>query len=129
MEKMQKLIEVAQELGWDVDMESQKGHDGNTEHYIELAQHSPAGEDFCFTVFAEDAADLVRKVCEFYFEFDPDEHVEKLVEAKHNGLQGVPSVSVLIDDSEAIDAMLLELKDALFDSYFMRRMKNEHKDV
>ena len=66
-----------------------------------------------FTVHYDDAADFVRQVRETYDNFDPDLHVEDLIIAKRNGFRDVPSVDVLVIDSEKIDAMLLELADAL----------------
>ena len=39
--------------------------------------------------------------------------VEELIEAKRNGFRGVPSVSILVHDAEAIQEMLDELAYAL----------------
>lgn len=56
---------------------------------------------------------LPAAVLKYWEEFDADDHVEELIEAKRNGFQGVPRASVLVKDAEAIDDMLKELADAL----------------
>ena len=46
--------------------------------------------------------------------FDVDEHVEMWIEARRNGVRGVPSsIRELVEDAEDIDKMLEELADAL----------------
>lgn len=117
MEEMQKLIKIAEKLGWNISWKAHGLSEKDAEYYAELEQCSPAGEDFFFSISYKDAAGFAREVREFYNEFDPDEHIEELIVAKHNGLRDVPRVSVLLNDSEAIDAMLLELTDALSDAY------------
>ena len=117
MKEMQKLVEVAESLGWNVSLELDGCPSAASEYNVEMEKLSPAGEDFYFSISYRDAAGFVREVREFYNEFDPDEHIEELIVAKHNGLRDVPRVSVLFNDSEAIDAMLLELTDALSDAY------------
>ena len=44
-----------------------------------------------------------------YDYFDPDEHVEMWIEAKHNGVSGVPSIRELVEESEQIEADLEDL--------------------
>lgn len=46
-------------------------------------------------------------------DFDPDEHIEMWVMARHNGAKGVPSIRELVHDAEDIDKMLQELAAAL----------------
>lgn len=76
----------------------------------ELSKYSPAGEDFVISVEDDD---LAHNVYEAYMDFDTDEHIEMWVEAKHNGINGVPSIRELCDDADAIDEMLKTLSDAL----------------
>lgn len=77
---------------------------------VEIGQHSPAGEDFFFSIAGKDIAAEVK---EYYEEFDPDEHVKMWVEHMDK-VNGVPkSIRTLIDDAEAIDKMLMELAEAL----------------
>lgn len=113
-ELIEKIVDKAEELEWNVDLESQENHStGETETYAEFRKYSPAGEDFSFTVFYDDADDLARKVLDYSEEFDVDEHIEMWVEARRNGVSGVPSTRALCDDAEAIDTMVQELAAAL----------------
>ena len=125
-EKFEKLAEVAEDHGWSVDLCFGKNLDGSSQRWAEFEKYSPAGEDFMFTVHYDAVADFVRQVREAYDNFDPDLHVEDLVIAKRNGFSGVPSVAVLVDDSEKIDAMMLELADAL-EKAFSEMEDGEHE--
>ncbi len=77
---------------------------------VELSNFSPAGEDFVMCVEIENFPKAVAKYAE---NFDVDEHVETWIEAKQNGVSGVPSVRALVHDAENIDTMLQELTTAL----------------
>ena len=115
--KLAKLTDAAEALEWNVDLCFCKNADGSSQRWAEFEKYSPAGEDFVFTGHYDDAADFVRQVRETYDNFDPDLHVEDLIIAKRNGFRDVPSVDVLVIDSEKIDAMLLELADALEEAF------------
>lgn len=93
-----KIIEAAEKLDWAV-----KEYEDGT---AEFSQYSPAGEDFSFTVNAENAA---KEIYEYYDNFDVDDHIEMWVEAKQNGVAGVPSIRQLVEDAEAISEMLKTL--------------------
>lgn len=98
-----RLISVCEENGWTV-YESD-------DCYIELRQHSPAGEDFDFCVDKENFTENVRA---YEGDFSVDEHVELLIPSR--GEHGVPlSIRVLVEDAEAIKMMLGELALALED--------------
>lgn len=99
----EKYRDICEELGW----YWLNGGDG----YIELEKHSPAGEDFSFTVSAEN---FVKNVKEYADNFDQEEHIEMWIEARRNKVAGVPSIKELVKDAEDIDAMLKELAEALF---------------
>lgn len=99
----ERYRDICEELGWcwlNCD-------DGN----IELEKHSPAGEDFSFTVSEES---FVENVKEYAAHFDQEEHIEMWVEARRSGTRGVPSIKELVKDAEDIEAMLKELAEALF---------------
>ncbi len=96
------LRKAAEKLGWAV-------HDSG-DGMVEFQKYSPAGEDFLFTVSAENAAEEAAEYAEY---FDPEEHITDLVVAKRNGFAGVPSIKELVTDADAIDEMLSELADAL----------------
>ena len=103
--KITKIKEIAEHLGWRVDE-----YDDGT---VEFSQCSPAGEDFSFTVNAEEAA---KEIYEYYNGFDVDEHIEMWIEARENGAHGVPSTRQLVEDAEDISKMLKELADAVISS-------------
>lgn len=97
-----KIREAAERLEWNVT----EYEDGT----VEFQQYSPAGEDFSFTVNAENAA---KEIYEYYDDFDVDDHIEMWVEAKKNGVAGVPSIRRLVEDAEEISEMLEALAGAV----------------
>ena len=52
-------------------------------------------------------------VREYAAGFDIDEHIEMWIEARKNGVSGVPSTRELVKDAEDIDKMLQEIAAAL----------------
>ena len=100
--KIAKIKEIAERLGWRV-----SEYDDGT---ADFSKYSPAGEDFSFTVNAEEAE---KEIYEFYNDFDVDEHVEMWIEARENGTPGVPSTRELVEDAEDIYKMLKELASAV----------------
>lgn len=96
-----KYVDACEMLDWSVCEFS----DGT----VELEKHSSDGEDFSFCVSIENFLNEVKKYADY---FDVDEHVEVLVDSR--GKCGVPSsIRELVEDAEAIDAMLRELAIAL----------------
>lgn len=105
--KSQRIVDVAESLGWTVKFHKQtRWSDGKTEKYVEFSQYSPAGQDFSFEVFYDNLGEIDEKVFEFWQNYDIDEEVEMWLEAKRNGVSGVPSASVLVRDQEEIDKMI-----------------------
>lgn len=98
---MNKYFKMAEELGWNVDVEKQDGR-----YCAEISQYSPAGEDFGFTIDYEMVEEIPEKINRCYNDFDVDEHVQMWIEAKNNGVGGVPSVVTLVHDAEEIEEML-----------------------
>ena len=96
--KIAEIKKIAERLGWRVDE-----YDDGT---VEFFQCSPAGEDFSFTVNAKEAA---KEIYEYYDDFDIDEHIEMWIEARENGVIGIPSTRQLVEDAEDISEMLKEL--------------------
>lgn len=96
-----KYVDACEMLDWSVWEDS----DGT----VELKKHSPAGEDFSFCVAIENFLDEVK---EYAADFDVDEHIEFWIGFR--GQNGVPCrVRELVEDAEAIDAMVTELAHAL----------------
>lgn len=97
-----KVRKIAEELDWNI-----TEYDDGT---VEFQQYSPAGEDFSFTVNAENAE---QEIYQYYDDFDVDDHIEMWVEAKKNGVGGVPSIRRLVEDAEAICDMLEKFAGAV----------------
>lgn len=111
---MKILLAKSEELDWWWRALIEESQNGRT--YVEMYQHSPAGEDFSMMIDfdAEDQCSSFRDNLESYYEnFDIDEHIEMWVEAKQNGVSGVPSIRELVDDAEEIEAMILKLLQTL----------------
>lgn len=101
-----KMIEAAEKLGWSINIDRNDGA-------WEFSQGSPAGEDFSFTAGGTDPESVIEDVKDYACHFDIDEHIEMWIDARRNGVAGVPSTRELVTDAEAIDKMLQELAIAL----------------
>ena len=101
-----KFVDICEQLGWNV-IEYDKE--------IELAQYSPAGEDFSIILVCEpnDTEEIISELKDYYESFEPEEHVIEWIDAKKNGVRGIPCLRTLLDDAEQIDDMILELVTAL----------------
>lgn len=100
---MNALVEAAEQIDWSVHIEND---------CIEFEKYSPAGEDFLFTITGNEEDEVVEKVREYAYDYDPDERAEMWVESR--GKRGVPdSIRTLIDDADAIKEMLFELVEEL----------------
>ena len=95
---LENLFAYIETLGWNVYC----GDDG----YVELYQRSGAGEDFLFTVSANN---LIEDVKDYAESFDPEEHAAMWYDAKQRGVRGVPSLHELVEDADAIQEMLNDL--------------------
>lgn len=99
-----KIIEIAEELEWNVNVKND---------YIEFRQYSPAGEDFSFTVDTVIPEEIIEQIMEYADNFDIDEHIEIWIDARRNGVSGVPSTRELVEDAEEISKMLDTLAERL----------------
>ncbi len=99
----QKYLDVLEKHEWAVSSYTDDGR-------VEIEKYSPAGEDFSICVEVENFPDAVM---EYYESFDIDDHIDMWVEARRNGVSGIPSTRRLAIDAEAIDEMLKELAYAL----------------
>lgn len=96
------LVERAKELGWGCTIDTEDSS-------IEFKQSSPAGEDFCFCAYGDTAEEIVSSIREYAADFDIEEHVKMWLDAKNNGISGVPDVHILVQDAEDIQNMLDKL--------------------
>lgn len=101
-----KCLDICEKLEWEV-------IETYSDYQYELSKYSPAGEDYSFGVSAKDAHAFVERVKEEAAYFDPEDHVYDMLNAKRNGLEGVPGLFELVDDAKAIDEMLRDLACAL----------------
>lgn len=108
-----KIENVAESLGWGVSWQTEEYPKGKTEKLVEFRQYSPAGEDFSFYVFYDALTDLAHELYTCWQDFDVDEHVKMWLDAKQNGVGGVPDVVTLVEDAKEIESMLEELYDAV----------------
>lgn len=109
-----KIIDVAESLDWSCDIDDDNGELLG----IEFEKYSPAGEDFSFFARGNTAREIVESVDFYYENFDTDEHITMWVNAKISGVSSVPNIRVLVEDADAIDEMLKELSEALYNIDF-----------
>ena len=95
---LEHLLAYIETLGWDVYCDG----DG----WVELSQFSSAGEDFSFTVSANN---LIEDVKDYAESFDSEEHAAMWYDAKQRGIRCVPSLHELVEDADAIQEMLEDL--------------------
>ena len=95
---LENLLAYIETLGWNVYC----GDDG----YVELYQRSGAGEDFLFTVSANN---LIEDVKDYAESFDSEEHAAMWYNAGQSGVRGVPSLHTLVEDADEIQEMLNDL--------------------
>lgn len=88
------------------------------ESYLEFTGSSPAGEDISFSIDfdasklpCEQIQEIIDDLGSYYECFDTEEHVTMLLEAKNNGLSGVPDVETLVEDAKEIDDMFRQLSE------------------
>lgn len=108
-----KIENVAESLGWGVSWQTEEYPKGKTEKLVEFSKYSPAGEDFSFYVFYDALTDLAHELYTYWQDFDVEEHVKMWLDAKQNGVGGVPDVVTLVEDAKEIESMLEELHDAV----------------
>ena len=98
----QRYIDVLERLEWRI-----VGYYDDT---VEIENFSPAGEDLIIRFEVENFPDAVAQ---YAADFDPDEHIEMWIKARHAGWGGIPSARELARDADKIDKMLEELANAL----------------
>jgi len=89
-----RILDVLERNGWNVNFSNGRETD--------LEWFSPAGEDFCTTIYHRNKdRSFVKDFTGMANDFDPEEHAEMWIPMR--GRQGTPnSVRELLDDAEAI---------------------------
>ena len=81
---------------------------------IELSKYSPANEEHLLTLVDDET--IAEQVMEAYENFDVDRHAEMWIPERGQG--GVPeTIKEIVEDAEAIKAMIKELADALKEKF------------
>ena len=110
MEKIKKIIEIAQELGWSVD---------DKDTYMIFQKYSNADNDYSFEVDLDgvygldedDIVDLIiRNVCDTYESFDCSEQAYMWLDKSGHGTNGAPyDMKDVYEDMESIEENLRRL--------------------
>lgn len=88
------------------------------ESYLEFTGSSPAGEDISFSIDfdasklpCEQIQKIIDDLGSYYECFDVEEHVTLNIEAKNNGVAGVPDIETLVEDAKKIDKIFENLSE------------------
>ncbi len=101
---------ICEALGWSIHSKGER----RGRYYCEVVQHSPAGEDFSFTIEHDGTSQsFVEAVNHFVRNFDADEHIEMWTRARNEGAQGVPKIRTIVRDADDLNEMLGDLSHAL----------------
>lgn len=102
---IEKMIKVAQNLNWSVDIE---GND------ITFKKYSPYGQDFNFNIEADNLEDAVEKIQERCDNFDCSEEAYLWLDDTGHGTNGAPyDMKDVYEDMEACLKMMNELYENL----------------
>lgn len=95
---MKQLQEVIEAEGWVFRPSVQDG-----KHIAEIARFSPAGEDFCITIWYGNGSpeDFIEGLDEFIEGFDVDEETYLWLDSSGHGKNGAPyHIKDIIEDKE-----------------------------
>lgn len=107
-----RIVEIAEENGWKVDVES---NDGDNFSY-EFSQGSPAGQDFSFEVEMEDnnVYTLLNDIRNYYDCYDCSYEAYLWLDNTGHGTNGAPyDMKDVYEDMEACEKMIFELWESL----------------
>lgn len=102
------IFDGIEKLGYKIE------HDGE---YVYLINYSPLGEEIYETIYLDGEDGITYQLYKLYDDFDEEDHVYALLEAKKNGLGGVPSIKELIQDAGCIQEMFNELQLTAYNLY------------
>lgn len=112
-ENLEELLGTAEEMGWSYRIYKEDAD----RTYVEMKKSSPAGGDFSIEVDFIEESELISfldDLYDTYASFDVDEYVDMY--ASQRGENGVPGTyRELLEDAEAIEEMIKELYDALYE--------------
>ena len=118
VDELIKAIEDNPDLDWYIS----KNTDDPTENYLDFKGSSPEGEDISFAVYfdatklpCEQIQEIIDELDSCYECFDVEEHVTLHIEAKNNGIAGIPDVETLVEDAKEIDEIFKNLSEFVND--------------
>lgn len=112
MAMRERVIEVAEENGWSVNMTS---NDEDNFTY-EFSKNSPAGQDFSFCADMEDndVSSLIDNIYERYNDYDCSSETYIWLDNTGHGKNGAPyDMKDVYEDMEACAQMMLDLHNTL----------------
>ena len=95
-----KLREAIEKCGWTIQSDT----------CITICTDT-TGREYC--IECNEPNELIDTIKNQYECYDVDEEVELYLEAKKNGLQGVPTARILVKDCEEIEELLEKLYNAV----------------
>lgn len=107
-----RIIEIAEENGWKVDVES---NDGDNFSY-DFFKYSPAGQDFSFEAKMEDnnVYALLNDIKNYYNRYDCSYEAYVWLDNTGHGANGAPyDMKDVYEDMEACQKMIFELWKSL----------------
>nr|DAW65850.1 MAG TPA: hypothetical protein [Bacteriophage sp.] len=107
-----RIVEIAEENGWEVDI---KSNDGDNFSY-EFSQGSPAGQDFSFESEMEDnnVYTLLNDIRDYYDCYDCSYEAYLWLDKTGHGTNGAPyDMKDVYEDMEACEKMIFELWKSL----------------
>lgn len=120
VDELIKAIEDNPDLDWDVSKYTD--YSNLKESYLQFDGYSPAGEDISFSIDfdasklpCEQIQEIIDNLGSYYECFDTEEHVALHIEAKNNGIAGIPDVETLVKDAKEIDVSLENLSEFVND--------------
>mgnify|MGYP004499967607 FL=1 len=103
-----RIVEIAEENGWKVDVESNDGYNFS----YEFSQGSPAGQDFSFEVEMEDnnVYTLLNDIKNYYDRYDCSYEAYLWLDNTGHGTNGAPfNMKDVYEDMESCEEMIFEL--------------------
>lgn len=107
-----RIVEIAEENGWKVDVES---NDGDNFSY-EFSKYSPAGQDFSFEVEMKDnnVYALLNNIKDCYDNYDCSYEAYLCLDKTGHGTNGAPfNMKDVYEDMESCEEMTFELWKSL----------------
>ncbi len=105
---LKPMFDEIEKLGYSVN------RDGNS---VTLTNYSPAGEELIITLYLDSEDEVTLQLYKLYNRFDEEDHAYELLNAKKQGLSGVPSMRELIDDAVAISEMYGQLYETAISAH------------